>query len=118
MPSLSEINAGSAGSYQLATMAPTSGTASEEAARAFAHAFRIAKAAGFKRSDIVYVDLAFIDLADVTEVNGFYGIACRESTIWFGSCLRQPTLISVKLRSWSMRWLLHSKSNRTCRCMR
>jgi 2-iminobutanoate/2-iminopropanoate deaminase len=48
------------------------GTASEEAARAFAHVFRIAKAAGFKRSDIVYVDLAFIDLADVTEVNGLY----------------------------------------------
>lgn len=48
------------------------GTAHEEAARAFAHVFRIAEAAGFARSDIVYVDLAFIDLADVKEVNGLY----------------------------------------------
>jgi 2-iminobutanoate/2-iminopropanoate deaminase len=49
------------------------GTAREEAERAFAHVFRIAEAAGFKRTDIVYVDLAFIDLADVPEVNGLYG---------------------------------------------
>lgn len=49
------------------------GTAREEAARAFAHVFRIAEAAGFTRSDIVYVDLAIIDLADVKEVNGLYG---------------------------------------------
>ncbi|MBL9036727.1 MAG: RidA family protein [Rhodospirillaceae bacterium] len=49
------------------------GTAREEAERAFAHVFRIAEAAGFKRSDIVYVDLAFIDLADVKEVNALYG---------------------------------------------
>ena len=34
--------------------------------------FRIAEAAGFGREDIVYVDLAFIDLADVGEVNGPY----------------------------------------------
>ena len=48
------------------------GTAREEAARAFAHVFRIAEAAGFDRSDIVYVDLAFIDLNDVKEVNDLY----------------------------------------------
>jgi 2-iminobutanoate/2-iminopropanoate deaminase len=48
------------------------GTAREEAERAFAHVFRIAEAAGFSRSDIVYVDLAFIDLADVKEVNALY----------------------------------------------
>jgi 2-iminobutanoate/2-iminopropanoate deaminase len=34
--------------------------------------FRIAEAAGFDRSDIVYVDLAFIDLNDVKEVNDLY----------------------------------------------
>ena len=45
------------------------GTTREEAERAFAHVFRIARAAGFKPSDIVYVDLAFIDLDDVAEVN-------------------------------------------------
>lgn len=49
------------------------GTAREEAARAFGHVFRIAAAAGFERTDIVYVDIAFIDLADVKEVNGLYG---------------------------------------------
>lgn len=49
------------------------GTAREEAERAFAHVFRIAEAAGFSRDEIVYVDLAFTDLADVAEVNALYG---------------------------------------------
>lgn len=49
------------------------GTAGEEAERAFAHVFRIAVAAGFAAADIVYVDIAFIDLADVAEVNAVYG---------------------------------------------
>jgi 2-iminobutanoate/2-iminopropanoate deaminase len=48
------------------------GTTREEAERAFAHVFRIVEAAGFMRSDIVYVDLAFIDLADVKEVNALF----------------------------------------------
>ena len=48
------------------------GTAVEEAARAFANLFRIAEAAGFGRNDIVYVDLAFIDLGDVKEVNALF----------------------------------------------
>ena len=52
------------------TYAP--GTTREEAERAFAHVFRIVEAAGFMRSDIVYVDLAFIDLADVKEVNALF----------------------------------------------
>jgi len=33
---------------------------------------QIAQAAGFSPSDIVYVDIAFIDLADVAEVNALY----------------------------------------------
>jgi len=49
------------------------GSAREEAERAFAHVFRIAEAAGFSREDIVYVDLAFIDLSDVGEVNALCG---------------------------------------------
>jgi 2-iminobutanoate/2-iminopropanoate deaminase len=49
------------------------GTAREEAERAFAHVFRIAEASGFSRSDIVYVDLAFIDLAEAGEVNQLFG---------------------------------------------
>jgi 2-iminobutanoate/2-iminopropanoate deaminase len=48
------------------------GTAREEAARAFDHVFRIVEAAGFSRSDIVYVDLAFTDLSDLREVNDLY----------------------------------------------
>lgn len=48
------------------------GAAREEAERAFAYVFLIAEAAGFGRDDIVYVDIAFADLADVKEVNGLY----------------------------------------------
>jgi 2-iminobutanoate/2-iminopropanoate deaminase len=48
------------------------GTVSEEAERAFGHVFRIAEAAGFARSDIVYVDLAFIDIDDIGEVNTLF----------------------------------------------
>jgi 2-iminobutanoate/2-iminopropanoate deaminase len=54
------------------------GTAREEAERAFAHVFRIAEAAGFARDDIVYVDLAFIDLADVPEVNALFATLFAE----------------------------------------
>ncbi|MCV2866456.1 RidA family protein [Defluviimonas sp. WL0075] len=61
-----QLSVGPDGKYQ-------PGTAGEEAERAFAHVFRIAEAAGFARSEIVYVDLAFIDLADVAEVNALYG---------------------------------------------
>lgn len=49
------------------------GTAREEAERAFAHVFRIAEAAGFRRTDIVFVDLAFIELSDVLAVNSLFG---------------------------------------------
>ena len=49
------------------------GTAREEAEIAFGHVFRIAEAAGFARSDIVYVDLALSNLDDLGEVNELYG---------------------------------------------
>jgi 2-iminobutanoate/2-iminopropanoate deaminase len=39
-----------------------SGTAAEEARRAFDLVFQIAEFAGFEREDIVYVDVAFTDL--------------------------------------------------------
>lgn len=61
-----QLSVGDDGSY-------VPGTAREEASRAFSHVFRIAEAAGFSRSDVVYVDIAFIDLADVKEVNVLYG---------------------------------------------
>lgn len=61
-----QLSVGSDGKYQ-------PGTAREEAERAFAHVFKIAEAAGFAPADIVYVDIAFIDLKDVPEVNVLYG---------------------------------------------
>jgi 2-iminobutanoate/2-iminopropanoate deaminase len=61
-----QLSVGTDGSY-------VPGTAREEAERAFVLVFRIAEAAGFRRTDIVYVDLAFIDLTDVEEVNILYG---------------------------------------------
>lgn len=60
-----QLSVGDDGNY-------TSGTAREEASRAFGHVFRIAEAAGFARSDIVFVDIAFIELVDVKEVNSLY----------------------------------------------
>ena len=45
------------------------GTAREEAALAFENVFAALSASGFSRDDIVYVDLAFIDLADLGSVN-------------------------------------------------
>lgn len=58
-----QLSVGSDGSY-------VPGTAREEARRAFDHVFRIVEAASFTRADIVYLDIAFIDLSDVAEVNG------------------------------------------------
>lgn len=50
------------------------GSAHEEAERAFELLFRIAEHAGFERSDIVYVDIAFIDMTrDVAAINALYG---------------------------------------------
>ncbi len=60
------------------TCAP--GTAREEAERAFAHIYRIVAAAGFLRADIVYIDLAFIDLADLREVNALWQEQFAEDT--------------------------------------
>jgi 2-iminobutanoate/2-iminopropanoate deaminase len=56
------------------------GSAQEEAERAFAHVFRIVEAAGFGRSDIVYVDIAFADLSDVHQVNAVYADLFPEGT--------------------------------------
>jgi 2-iminobutanoate/2-iminopropanoate deaminase len=60
-----QLSVGEDGSY-------VAGSARDEAERAFGHVFRIAEAAGFTRGDIVYVDIAFIDLADVKEVNALF----------------------------------------------
>ena len=48
------------------------GTTLQEARRAFGNLFAAVRAAGFEVSDLVFVDIAFIDLADVTEVNRLY----------------------------------------------
>lgn len=48
------------------------GTTRSEAELAFRNVFAAIEAAGFSRSDIVYVDVAFIDLADVADVNALF----------------------------------------------
>jgi reactive intermediate/imine deaminase len=49
------------------------GSARMEAEQAFRNVFAATEAAGFSRGDIVYVDIAFVDLNDVAEVNALYG---------------------------------------------
>ncbi len=48
------------------------GTALQEARRAFANLFAAIRAAKFATGDLVFVDIAFIDLADAEEINGYY----------------------------------------------
>jgi 2-iminobutanoate/2-iminopropanoate deaminase len=49
------------------------GTARDEATVAFANVFAALHAAGFSKEDIVYVDVAFLDLADLGPVNALFG---------------------------------------------
>ncbi len=48
------------------------GTAREEAARAFANLFAAVRAADFSVDDLTFIDIAFVDLADLPEVNALY----------------------------------------------
>jgi enamine deaminase RidA (YjgF/YER057c/UK114 family) len=48
------------------------GTAIEEARRAFANLFAALRAAQFSVTDLTFVDIAFVDLADAPEVNRLY----------------------------------------------
>jgi len=48
------------------------GSIEEETHRAFNNLFAAAKAAGFDRAEIVYVDIAFSDLSEVSSVNQIY----------------------------------------------
>ena len=48
------------------------GTAKEEAQRAFLNVFAAARASGFDKSEIVYIDIAFSNLAELNEVNELY----------------------------------------------
>jgi enamine deaminase RidA (YjgF/YER057c/UK114 family) len=48
------------------------GTAREEAERAFANLFAAVREAGFAVADLVFVDIAFVDLADAPGVNALY----------------------------------------------
>jgi enamine deaminase RidA (YjgF/YER057c/UK114 family) len=50
-----------------------SGSVSQEAAVAFDNLFAALAAAGFTRDDLVYVDLALIDLSQLPEVNAVFG---------------------------------------------
>lgn len=62
-------------SGQLATDASgafRAGTARSEAELAFRNLFAALEAAGFAAADLVYIDLAFIDLNDLAEVNALW----------------------------------------------
>jgi enamine deaminase RidA (YjgF/YER057c/UK114 family) len=62
-------------SGQLSTDAAGSfrpGSARSEAEAAFRNLFAVLAAAGFSKDDVVYVDLAFIDLSDLPQVNALF----------------------------------------------
>ena len=48
------------------------GTTLEQAQLAFNNIFAILKEANFSKEDIVFIDLAFIDLKDISVINQFY----------------------------------------------
>lgn len=48
------------------------GTTLEQTQLAFKNVFAILKEADFSKEDIVFIDLAFIDLKDIAEINQFY----------------------------------------------
>jgi 2-iminobutanoate/2-iminopropanoate deaminase len=48
------------------------GTTLEQAQLAFNNVFAILKEADFSKEDIVFIDLAFIDLKDISVINQFY----------------------------------------------
>lgn len=48
------------------------GTAEEEARRAFQNVAHVLEASGFTLHDMVFVDIAFIDLADLPQVNALF----------------------------------------------
>lgn len=76
------------------------GSAREEAERSFANFFAAVKAAGFSNDEIVFADIAFVDLADVGEVNGLFAELFPEGkrparTIYQASALPFSSKIKV-----------------------
>jgi enamine deaminase RidA (YjgF/YER057c/UK114 family) len=62
-------------SGQLATDAAgefRQGSALQEAELAFRNVFSVLNAAGFSPSDLVFVEIAFLDLGDLAEINGLF----------------------------------------------
>ncbi len=55
------------------------GTVREEAERAFNNLFLVAEAAGFSRSELVFIDIAFIDLTDISIVNDLFSELFEEA---------------------------------------
>lgn len=54
------------------------GTAQDEATRAFDNLFASIRAAEFSIEDLIYVDIAFTDLADLAEINDLYSLLFPE----------------------------------------
>jgi 2-iminobutanoate/2-iminopropanoate deaminase len=66
-----QLSASEAGAY-------VPGTAGEEAERAFANFLAAVRAAGYAAGDVVFVDVAFLDLADLPAVNAVYAALLPE----------------------------------------
>ena len=90
-----QLAVNAAGSFQ-------PGSTREEASLAFQNAFAAVQAAGFAIHDIVYVDLAFIDLADLPEVNALFAELFAEDrlparTVYQAAALPYGGRIKVQL---------------------
>ena len=55
------------------------GTVMEEAVRSFDNLFAAARVAGFSMNDIVFIDIALIDLTDLCQMNTLYARLFPES---------------------------------------
>jgi 2-iminobutanoate/2-iminopropanoate deaminase len=77
------------------------GTARQEATRAFDLTFLIVEAAGFARDDIVYVDIAFADLArDFPDVNTLFGTLFKDKparTVYQAAALPYGAKVKVQV---------------------
>ncbi|MEO6917500.1 MAG: RidA family protein [Collimonas sp.] len=76
------------------------GTAQEEARHAFQNVAHVLEASGFTLQDMVFVDIAFIDLADLPQVNALFAelfpAGCRPArTIYQAGRLPYDALIKV-----------------------
>lgn len=76
------------------------GTAAEEAQRAFQNLDNVLRSAGFTLADMVFVDIAFIDLDDLPEVNAVFAEVFSAGsrparTIYQAACLPYKARVKI-----------------------